>query len=163
MFTWSFICCHSLISCLTTGCKMWNVISFFNVFLLYRSHRIHTATSRITRWHVHHKQSIPVHNMRVDCLGTQLSVLDLTMIQTGSVCHATISKPYLKDLGERIQNCSQDNSCFEVRRCLYTLSSKFVINFYLLKDSHIALHFSQNSSAQNFVCFLRHIRHWRLQ
>lgn len=47
-------------------------------------------------------------------MGGQLQVLDMTLIQTGSLCHANRSKPYLQKLSQDIQECSNNASCSQV-------------------------------------------------
>jgi len=72
-------------------------------------------TTRVSRWHVHNRMTIPVGSMRADCMGGSVKVLEISIIQTGSVCHINRSKHYIQQLKSQVETCSTNKQCEEVR------------------------------------------------
>lgn len=74
------------------------------------------------RWHSFHNEPIAVSNMRADCMGSALKIISIDMIVNGGECHKNTSDTELNQIAARIEECSRNDICHEVRRISQTIN-----------------------------------------
>lgn len=47
-------------------------------------------------------------------MGSRLSILDISLIMTGSLCHVNASREYVTKLETEIETCSTNGNCHKV-------------------------------------------------